>query len=209
MAEWRPPTHEQEDGSPISLNALSELYILQEAAGRWAFSQGLNLRGEDVRPIDMFDIIGGTGIGGFYAVLFVSLKMTIRQAIQAHGILERRLFSSHAWNYKIQQACLETLWATMGEIVQVFKIETSLDSPFEDPKSPTKCLVCVNNPVAAACCRLLRNYHPRTGQNPRCTIRQVLHATLSNHVQIPAVFIEEERFMSALNGYANPTHVLV
>ncbi|KAH8817585.1 ankyrin repeat-containing domain protein [Flagelloscypha sp. PMI_526] len=135
--------------------------------------------------------------------------MTIRQAIQAHGILERRLFSSHAWNYKIQQACLETLWATMGEIVQVFKIETSLDSPFEDPNPSTKCLVCVINPVAAACCRLLRNYHPRTGQNPRCSIRQVLHATLSNHVQIPAVFIEEERFMSALNGYANPTHVLV
>ncbi|KAH8797112.1 ankyrin repeat-containing domain protein [Flagelloscypha sp. PMI_526] len=197
------------DGSPIPINALSELYILQEAAGRWAFSKGLNLRGEDVRPIDMFDIIGGTEIGGFYAVLFVSLKMTIGQVIQSHGILEQRLFSSHAWNNKIQQACFETLWAAVGEIAEVFNIETSLDSPFEDQNPPTKCFVCVVNVVAAGSCRLLRNYRPRTNHGPRCSIRQVLHATLSNHVQLPAVFIEEERFLSALNGYANPTHVLV
>ncbi|KAH8817573.1 ankyrin repeat-containing domain protein [Flagelloscypha sp. PMI_526] len=197
------------DGSPISLNTLSELYILQEAAGRWAFSKGMDLRGEDVRPIDMFDIIGGTEIGGFYAVLFVSLKMTIGQAIQSHRILERRLFSSDAWNNKIQQACVETLNAALDEIVKVSGVEMSLDLPFEQKNPQTKCFVCVINTVAANCCRLLRNYHPRTGQGPRCTIRQVFHATLSNHVQLPAVVIEEERFLSALNGYANPTHILV
>ncbi|KAH8817576.1 hypothetical protein DL96DRAFT_1622785 [Flagelloscypha sp. PMI_526] len=82
------------DGSPVLTHALSELYILQETAGRWAFSKELDFCGEEVRPVDMFDIIGGTGIGGFYAVLFVSLRMTIEQAIQSHGILERQLFSS-------------------------------------------------------------------------------------------------------------------
>ena len=52
------------DGSYNPLNALSELYILQETAGRWAFGMGVDLHGEDVCPTDMFDIIGGTGIGG-------------------------------------------------------------------------------------------------------------------------------------------------
>ncbi|KAH8797111.1 hypothetical protein DL96DRAFT_1643084 [Flagelloscypha sp. PMI_526] len=84
------------DGSPVPINALSELYILQETAGRWAFNKESDLRGEEVRPVDMFDIIGGSGIGGFYAVLFASLRMTIGQAIQSHGILERQLFSSES-----------------------------------------------------------------------------------------------------------------
>ncbi|KAH8817586.1 ankyrin repeat-containing domain protein [Flagelloscypha sp. PMI_526] len=197
------------DGSPILLNTLSELYILQEAAGRWAFSKGLDLAGEDVRPIDMFDIIGGTDLGGFYTVLFVSLKMTIGQAIQSHGILERRLFRSDVWNNKIQQACIETLNSALDEIVKVLEIATSLDSPYEVKNSQTKCFVCTINPAAAGCCRLLRNYRPRTGQGPVCTVRQVLRATLSNHVQLPPVRIGEERFLSGLNGYPNPTHVLM
>ncbi|KAH8797097.1 hypothetical protein DL96DRAFT_1642930 [Flagelloscypha sp. PMI_526] len=111
--------------------------------------------------------------------------MTIQQTIRSHAILEQQLFSSDAWNNKVQQACTETLSAALDEIVKVFEIETSLDSPFEENNVQTKC------------------------QRPRCTIRQVIHATLSNHIQLPAVCIEDERFLSALNGYANPTHVLV
>ncbi|KAH8817588.1 ankyrin repeat-containing domain protein [Flagelloscypha sp. PMI_526] len=216
MAEGCASTAEHEgitalalDGSPIPINALSELYILQGAAGRWAFGRGLDLRGEDVRPIDMFDIIGGTGIGGFYAVLFASLKMTIGQAIQSHGILERRLFRSDAWNNKIQQACVESLSTALDEIVKVFEIKTSLDSSFEEKNCETKCFVCAINMAATACCRLLRNYRSRTGQGPWCTIEQVLRVTLSNNVQFPSVRIGEERFLSGLHGYANPTHVLV
>ncbi|KAH8817550.1 ankyrin repeat-containing domain protein [Flagelloscypha sp. PMI_526] len=183
------------DGTPNLLDALSELYILQEAAGRWAFRKGLDLRGDEVRPTDMFDIIGGTGIGGV-------IVLTTTKAFMPS-------FFSDPWNNKAQQACVDTLKATLDEIIEAFEIETSLDSPFEEKNAQTKCFVCTVNPVAASSCRLLRNYRPRTDQSPRCTIRQVLHATLSNHDQIPAVYIEEERFISALNGYANPTHVLV
>ncbi|KAH8817552.1 hypothetical protein DL96DRAFT_389588 [Flagelloscypha sp. PMI_526] len=196
------------DGSPNLFNALSQLYILQETAGRWAFSKELDLEGDEVRPIDMFDIIGGTGIGGFYAVLFARLKMTIKQAIQSHRILER-VFQSDAWKNKNQQACSEILNIALDEIINVSDIAASLDLPFAEKNPKTKCFVCVVNPAAATSCRLLRNYRSRTDQGPRCTIRKVLYATLSNHVQIPAVCIEEERFLSALNGYANPTHVLV
>ncbi|KAH8826561.1 ankyrin repeat-containing domain protein [Flagelloscypha sp. PMI_526] len=197
------------DGSTKTLNALSELYILQEAAGRWAFNKGLDLDGEDVRPSDMFDIIGGTGMGGFYAVLFASLKMTIKDAIQSHLLLEQRLFSSDAWKQKIQQTCVETLNSTLNQIVKDVEVETALDSPFRERNVKTKCIICVINPVAATSCRLLRNYRPRTGQSPQCTIRQVLHATLSNQAQLPTIGIQDERFLCALNGYANPTHVLV
>ncbi|KAH8817554.1 hypothetical protein DL96DRAFT_389622 [Flagelloscypha sp. PMI_526] len=215
MAERLALTREHEgitalalDGSPNILDALSQLYILQETAGRWAFSKELDLEGEEVRPIDMFHIIGGTGIGGFYTVLFVRLKMTIGQAIQSHRILER-VFHSGEWKNKIQHACVENLNIALDEIINVAEIETSLDSAFAEKNPQAKCFVCVVNPDAATSCRLLRNYRSRTDQGPRCTIREVLHATLSNHAQLPAVCIQEEYFISALNRYTNPTHLLV
>ncbi|KAH8791816.1 hypothetical protein DL96DRAFT_1661155 [Flagelloscypha sp. PMI_526] len=103
------------DGSSSPLNALSELYILQDAAGRWASDSGIDLRGEDVCPSDMFDIIGGTGIGGFYAILFARLELTVDQAIQAHRILEERLFRSEIWFQKQQNDCLDTLNVILDE----------------------------------------------------------------------------------------------
>ncbi|KAH8797101.1 ankyrin repeat-containing domain protein [Flagelloscypha sp. PMI_526] len=215
MTERRASASEQKaitalalDGSANILDALSELYILEETAGRWAFSQKLDLRGEEVRPNDMFDMIGGTGIGGFYAILFARLKMTIAQAIQSHRILER-VFHSDAWKNKIQEACVKALNIALDEIVNVLDIGTSLDSPFAEGNPQTKCFVCVVNPAAETRCRLLRNYRSRTDQGPLCTIRQVLHATLSNQVQLPAVRIQEEFFLPALKRHANPTHVLV
>ncbi|KAH8829745.1 hypothetical protein DL96DRAFT_1706595 [Flagelloscypha sp. PMI_526] len=216
MAARDPPAPEHDgitalalDGSAKHIHALSELYILQEVAGCWAFNKGLSLRGEEVRPIDMFDIIGGTGTGGFYAILFGRLKMTIEQAIKSHAILEQLLFNSDAWINESEEVCVENLNAALDKIVNDLGIKTSLDSQFEENSAKSKCFVSLINTAAAASCRLLRNYRPRKGQGPRCTIREVLHASLSNQVQIPAVCIQEERFLSALKGYANPTHVLV
>ncbi|KAH8804089.1 hypothetical protein DL96DRAFT_740108 [Flagelloscypha sp. PMI_526] len=216
MAEHRPSPPVQEaitaltlDGCTKSIDALSQLYILQDAAARRAFNMESDLRGEDIRPCDMFDIIGGTGIGGFYAVLFSSLGFTIGQAIQSHLILERRLFRSDAWNRKVQQPCVEILNTALDEIAEIAKIETTLDSAFEVKNPKTKGFVCVINPSAATTCRLIRNYRPRSGQNPQCSIRQVLQVTLSNQIQLPIVHIQDENFLSALDGYANPTHILI
>ncbi|KAH8804075.1 ankyrin repeat-containing domain protein [Flagelloscypha sp. PMI_526] len=135
--------------------------------------------------------------------------MTIEQAIQSHLILEHCLFRSELWNSTIHQPCVELLNTALDEIVGVTKIETSLDAPFEETKNPkTKCFVCLINTISATTPRLIRNYRTRT-RNPRCTIRQVIHATLSNQVQLPVVRIQGERFLCALDGHANPTHVLV
>ncbi|KAH8831025.1 hypothetical protein DL96DRAFT_1811958 [Flagelloscypha sp. PMI_526] len=216
MAEPCASTPDQEaitalalDGSMKPVHALSELCILREAAGRWADNMGLDLVGDEVRLGDMFDIIGGTGIGGFYAVLFVSLGMTIGQAIQSHLILQRRLFSSDIWKQVMHEACAETLNIALDEIVLNLGIDRSLDSPFEERNPKTKGFVCVINTVAPTSCRLIRNYRPRTNPGPKCTIRQVLRATLSNRAQLSPIIIEEEYFTSALDGFANPTHVLI
>ncbi|KAH8834360.1 ankyrin repeat-containing domain protein [Flagelloscypha sp. PMI_526] len=197
------------DGSSNTLNALSELYILQDAAGRWAHDSGLGLRGEDVQPRDMFDIIGGTGIGGFYAVLFARLGLKIGQAIQAHRIFEERLFTSELWSRKQHENSINALNETLNEIFIELDTEVSLDSAFEDGIPSTKCVVCVLNVESAETCRLLRSYRPRGSHSPPCTVRQVLQATFADCDHLPPVRIQGEDFVSALNGYANPSRVLM
>ncbi|KAH8834357.1 hypothetical protein DL96DRAFT_1551149 [Flagelloscypha sp. PMI_526] len=167
------------DGSSNTISALSELYILQDAAGRWASDTGIDLCGEDVCPSDMFDIIAGTGIGGFYAILFARLELTVGQAIQAHRILEERLFNTEIWSRGRQNDCLGALNDLLDEI------------------------------SSAETCRLLRNYRPRGSHSPQCTIRQVLQATFADCDYLPPVRIQDEDFISALNGYANPSRVLM
>ncbi|KAH8806717.1 ankyrin repeat-containing domain protein [Flagelloscypha sp. PMI_526] len=197
------------DGTSHTLNALSELYILQEAAGRWAHDSELCLRGEDVCPSQMFDMIGGTGIGGFYAVLFARLGLTIGQAIRAHRVLEERLFTSETWSLKQHTNSLDVFNQTLDEIFSEFDIATSLNSAFEDGIPSTKCVVCVLNVESAGTCRLLRNYRPRGSQSPACTIRQALQATFADSDYLPSVRIQDEDFISALNGYASPVRVLM
>ncbi|KAH8830981.1 hypothetical protein DL96DRAFT_986825 [Flagelloscypha sp. PMI_526] len=197
------------DGSSNPLNALSELYILQDAAGRWASDSGIDLGGDDVCPSDMLDIIGGTGIGGFYAILFARSELTVDQAIQAHRILEERLFRSEIWLQKQQNDCLDTLNVILDDIFAELDIDVPLDSPFEDVNPSTKCVACVLNAVSAETCRLLRNYRPRGRQSPPCSIRQVLQATFADCEHLPPVKIQHEYFISAVSGYANPVHVLM
>ncbi|KAH8804074.1 hypothetical protein DL96DRAFT_1563193 [Flagelloscypha sp. PMI_526] len=85
-----------------------------------------DLPGEDVCPADMFNIIGGTGIGG--------------QATQSHLFLERRLFRSEVWNRKVQRPCVEVLNAALDEILlEITEVETSLDSLFEEKNPKTMC----------------------------------------------------------------------
>ncbi|KAH8830979.1 hypothetical protein DL96DRAFT_1813950 [Flagelloscypha sp. PMI_526] len=197
------------DGSSNPINALSELYILQDAAGRWACDSGIDLRGEDVCPSDMFDIIGGTGIGGFYAILFAHFELTVDQAILAHRILEERLFRSEIWLRKQQNDCLDTLNVILDDIFAELDIDVHLGSPFEGGSPSTKCVACVLNAVSAETCRLLRNYRPRGCQSPPCSIRQALQATLADCEHLPPVRIQHEYFISAVSGYANPVHVLM
>ncbi|KAH8823882.1 hypothetical protein DL96DRAFT_1713251 [Flagelloscypha sp. PMI_526] len=199
------------DGSINPENAPSELHILDEAAGRWAWDSGRDNDGEDVRPTEMFDIICGTGLGGFYAILFGALNLTIGQAMKAHLVLTEKLFSSDAWTNKNRDVCAINLSRALDQIEQHPELplsEASLNLPFSNHQH-AKLFVCVVNDGVAATCRLLRNYRTRAAKTPTCTIKEALIATLSDHVHLPPARIQKERFLSASYWFANPTRVLM
>ncbi|KAH8813960.1 hypothetical protein DL96DRAFT_1821161 [Flagelloscypha sp. PMI_526] len=197
------------DGPVFDVTALSELFVLESLAGTWAWdNEDFDTKGADIRVSDFCDIVGGTGIGGFYAILFSALNMTIGQVMASHKILQDTLLTSDHWTRKDHDGCIAALNTALVEIVQQLDVMIDLDGPFLS-RNALKCLVCVQTARFAARSRALRNYRVRTSTSPECSIRQAIHATLADGIHLPAISIQDEQFLSATTGFANPSHELM
>ncbi|KAH8824079.1 hypothetical protein DL96DRAFT_1532435 [Flagelloscypha sp. PMI_526] len=196
------------DGPVLDATGLSELLILEDIAGKWAWDhEGDDREGGDVRASELCDMVGGTGLGGFYAILF-SLNMTIAQVIASHKILQNVLFSSEEWERKAANECIAVLKVALAEVIDKTGMNFTLDDPFLS-KDSLKCFVCVLNDLNAGCVRVLRNYRTRTSKSPRSTILEAVHATLADGVHLPPVCIQDEQFISASSGFANPSYEIM
>ncbi|KAH8806738.1 hypothetical protein DL96DRAFT_1630772, partial [Flagelloscypha sp. PMI_526] len=193
-------------------SALSELFIVQFIAHRWAWACDNNPadREADEIPVsELFDVVGGTGIGGFYAILFAVLNMTIEQAITSHNILNDQLFSTEQWVQEDRMASSSALDSALDTIIEQNQIQVDLSSPFGSKGEPIKCFVCVVNDKNTTHPRILRNYRIRTSPNPRCTIRQALRATLADGTHLPPVVLQHERLVSGVPRFANISRALI
>ncbi|KAH8828953.1 hypothetical protein DL96DRAFT_1708126 [Flagelloscypha sp. PMI_526] len=193
------------DGPPFAAAALSEPFFLQQIAHRWAYNEDDEdeIEGDDVRVSEMFDIIGGSGIGG--------LNMTIGQVIKFHNILQEKLFTADCWVRKDPQECTKAFDVALDHMVSSCSIvPADLNSPFFS-KDCKKCYIVVLNETKANTPppRALRTYKVRASPSPRCTIRQALHATLADLEHFPAVSIGDEEFMGASSVFPNASHLLV
>ncbi|KAH8826151.1 hypothetical protein DL96DRAFT_1816565 [Flagelloscypha sp. PMI_526] len=196
------------DGPALDATGFSELLILEDIAGKWAWDREDDEReGEDVRVSELCDIVGGTGLGGFYAILF-SLHMTVAQVITSHKILQDVLFSSEGWKRKDTIGCVTRLKTTLARIIEEVGLEVDLDAPFLS-KNSLKCFVCVLNDVTTGRPRALRNYRVRSSKSPRCTFREAIHATLADGIHLPPVRTQDEQFICASSSFANPSYELI
>ncbi|KAH8813964.1 hypothetical protein DL96DRAFT_1685224 [Flagelloscypha sp. PMI_526] len=177
------------DGPVFDFTALSELFVLESVAGTWAWdNEDFDTKGADIRVSDFCDIVGGTGIGG-------------------HKMIQDKLMLSEQWTRKDREGCKAALDAALAEIVQQLDNMVDLDDPFLS-RNALKCFVSVLN-VHYTGARALRNYRVRASTSPDCSIRQAIHATLSDGVHLPAVSIHDEQFLSATTGFANSSHELM
>ncbi|KAH8797237.1 hypothetical protein DL96DRAFT_1788318 [Flagelloscypha sp. PMI_526] len=87
-------------------------------------------------------------------------------------------------------------------------LNVDLNAPFLSTNS-LKCFVCVLNNLNAGHVRALRNYRVRTSKSPRCSIREAIHVTLADGVRLPPVWIQDEQFINALSGFANPSYEII
>ncbi|KAH8797227.1 hypothetical protein DL96DRAFT_1825367 [Flagelloscypha sp. PMI_526] len=196
------------DGPALDATGLSELLILEDIAGKWAWDREDDDReGADIPISELCDIVGGTGIGGFYAILF-SLNLTVGEVITSHKILQSILFSSNEWEQKNSAGCVDMLKTALTQIVEELGLEVDLDTPFL-AKNSLKCFVCVLNDVTAGRPRALRNYRVRSSKSPRCSIREAIQAALADGVHLPPVLTQDEQFICASSGFPNPSYELM
>ncbi|KAH8813591.1 ankyrin repeat-containing domain protein [Flagelloscypha sp. PMI_526] len=195
------------DGPGFDAAPQAELFFLQGIAHRWAYDENEEEE-RDVRVSEMFDIVGGSGIGGFYAILFTALNMTIGQVLLCHNILEDKLLSSPLWAGKDRDGCSRLLDEALDEMQSQTGVSVELDSLFRS-NTPTKCFVLVQNDSRRHHPRALRNYRVRTVPSSRCTIRQALHATLANPEHLPPVVIQDEQFINACAHFPNSSRELM
>ncbi|KAH8797221.1 hypothetical protein DL96DRAFT_1825361 [Flagelloscypha sp. PMI_526] len=196
------------DGASLDATGLSELLILEDIAGKWAWDRDDDDReGGDVRVSEICDIVGGTGIGGFYAILF-SLNLTVGQVIASHRILQDVVFSSDVWERKDSTGCVAVLKAALAMITEEVGLDVDFDSPFIS-KNSLKCFICVLNDLNPGCARALRNYSVRSSKSPRCSIREAIHATLADGIHLPPARTQDEQFICGSSNVANPSYELM
>ncbi|KAH8834258.1 ankyrin repeat-containing domain protein [Flagelloscypha sp. PMI_526] len=218
------------DGSISTASAISELFIAQLIAHRWAWANDPDEReANDIPwevkrlPVD-FGYVNINFVQRFYAILFAVLNMTIGQAIRSHNILNDHLFSAEQWVREDRIASSSALESALDTIIEENQIQVDLDSPFGSKGDPSKwygfflvlssnsypsSFVCVVNDKNTTHPRILRNYRIRTSPNPRCTIRHALRATLADGTHLPPVVLQHERLVSGVPRFANVSRVLM
>ncbi|KAH8826177.1 hypothetical protein DL96DRAFT_1275946 [Flagelloscypha sp. PMI_526] len=195
------------DGPSLDASGLSELLMLEDIAGKWAWDHEDDREGGEVQVSEICDIVGGTGIGGFYAILF-SLNLTVAEVITSHKILQNVVFSSDEWERNDTNGCVAVLRKALERIVQEVGLTVDLDGPFLS-KDSLKCYVCILDDLHVASARSLRNYRVRSSKSPHCSIREAIHTTLADVVHLPPTRVQDEQFVSASSSFANPSYELM
>ncbi|KAH8813418.1 WD40-repeat-containing domain protein [Flagelloscypha sp. PMI_526] len=158
-----------------------------------------------LRPSDAFDYIVGSGMGGVFAILFVSLEYTVEQAIQFYCKLHERVFLSFHWKAKNKDKARGILTETLLHLLP----QEILNSPLVGRNKNPKCraVTFASNPHNVTHPRLFRTYISRQSTTPECSIFDALILSIvdSNHLGPHALGLPVEYFSGSGHRFSNPT----
>lgn len=146
-------------------------------------------------PCEYFDIIAGSGTGGFIALLLGRLRLSIENALECYVRVVDHVFAQikAGGNFKVTpfEKVLKEISNRFGE---------GEDTPILDSHSfPCKTFVCIreNNGSGNTVFRKIRTYARTTEPTVQCTLLEAVRATMSN----PAFF----KPLSVQNGRSSVT----
>ncbi|KAI5900622.1 FabD/lysophospholipase-like protein [Schizophyllum commune H4-8] len=155
------------------IRGLSELLLLRKILLR--VQQGSGLPSLPA-PYEYFDIIAGSGTGGFIALLLGRLRVTIEEAIECYARLVTQVFTQIKSDGSFKATSLEKV---MRELCHRFG-ESEEMSILDDIPAPCKAFVCTREQDATGHVthRRLRTYlHP--GETAfQCTVVEAVRATM-------------------------------
>lgn len=129
-------------------------------------------------PCEYFDMIAGSGTGGFIALLLGRLRLSIEHAIECYTRVVNHVFVQTKGDGTFRATPLEKV---LREISHRFG--DGEDTPILDSNSfPCRTFVCIREAVGSsnAIHRKLRTYAHPTEPGARCTFLEAVRATMGN-----------------------------
>ncbi|KAH8834314.1 acyl transferase/acyl hydrolase/lysophospholipase [Flagelloscypha sp. PMI_526] len=170
-------------------------------------SETSSLGGDEALPCNYFDLIVGSGDGGWVAAMLGRLGMSVSQTIRAYKRMHSELHHSEKnLTAKERTVRFETM---LKELAQTRSTNSNSDEKFRirGSKSMKLCrtFVLTMPPLHLASPILLRTYRARKHRCEDCSIVQAIRAATA----VPALFEtcrigEQEYIAASQTGYCNP-----
>ncbi|KAF8594387.1 hypothetical protein BDV93DRAFT_515829 [Ceratobasidium sp. AG-I] len=202
-------SHQSRNGGGI--NVLSALIIIWELMRRIQAIRGLH---EMPLPCDLFDLMCGTGTGG-YVLASSRLRLPITTAIECYveilnrGFVKKGLGIRFGTDEVFSATALERV---MGEIVS--KHCGTVDTRMIDEQNQIdgcKVMVCAMSAdaIRGSIPTFIRTYRIAANQGPECTIVEAVRATMATPGMFKKATIIEQsvkiKYISGALGCSNPT----
>ncbi|KAH8823139.1 acyl transferase/acyl hydrolase/lysophospholipase [Flagelloscypha sp. PMI_526] len=167
-------------------------------------------RDGEARPCDCFDLIVGSGDGGWLAIMLGRLGMSVSQTIRAYKEIHSAVH--HASRDLSVEERAEIFEQHLKELVRTHSVGDNPDEKLRASKSKTRCQTAVLAMTAqhVAAPTVFRTYKARKHRIDDCAIWMAIRACTSNPNLFPAAQIGDQCYVSASHaGQSNPIDIAV
>ncbi|KAH8798074.1 hypothetical protein DL96DRAFT_1417365, partial [Flagelloscypha sp. PMI_526] len=165
---------------------------------------------EDIRPCQVFDLIGGSGTGGIIAILIGRLGLSVAEAFKSYAE-----FSQEVFEEGLSREVLSSRFEIAAKKL-VAKHTTSEDTKMCSPGNKIGCktFVLASSPDKADSVEYFRTYRSRSNDGRNCAIWEAMMATTANRglyldLEITDSYGVSARYCGTELGNNNPTKQLL
>ncbi|KIM23149.1 hypothetical protein M408DRAFT_28157 [Serendipita vermifera MAFF 305830] len=167
--------------------ALSQLQILDRVIHRLNYDIG---KEGGLRPCEIFDMIGGSGTGGFIAILLTVFEMTMEEALDEFGQLSVNVLDNRNLDAEARIAALIT---HINDLLERRNIEPGRRILNDNVVLPPRCklVVPISYKAAASISFPLRNFEGRNEQTKNLTLAEALLTTITTPPDFTSISIPD------------------
>ncbi|KAL1742839.1 acyl transferase/acyl hydrolase/lysophospholipase [Schizophyllum fasciatum] len=185
------------------VRGLAMLLLLRDVLRQYQQAVGLHTL---PRPCDCFDIIAGSGTGGFIALMLGRLRLSIENAIECYARVVEHVFAQTKAGGNFKATPFEKV---LREISRRFG--EGEETPVLDPyPMPCKTFVCTReeDESGRTTSQKLRTYSRPDQPAIRCTLVEAVRATMGNPTFFKPLSVVKENgtvsFLDAGDDHCNP-----
>ncbi|KAH8823094.1 hypothetical protein DL96DRAFT_262066 [Flagelloscypha sp. PMI_526] len=198
------------DGENIEdAGVLASLDTFEELTSRYSYDKNPDEDPGSSRPCEYFDLIVGSGHGGFLALMFGRMGMQVSSVKKAYGEFHSSIH--------LAQADPERRGNDLESFLQnLIREELGTDDPSDHllipgtsaPVMKCRTAVLASTPDDLSFPTTFRTYRVRDNKTANCSILHAIRASTATAGRLPAVVINEETFESASSlGHRYPVEI--